>query len=394
MSAEPFRDAPGARLSLLAACAGALQVAESLLPHPLPGVRVGLANVFTLVAIVELGPGSGLQLAVLRTLVSSLVLGTFLGPAFFLSLGGGMASAVVMGAGYLLARRLPGLGIIGVSVAGAVAHTLAQMVLVYLLFVRSSAVVRLAPWLVVFAVGAGLLTGFIAAHALGRIAEATGGQRRLRSGDAASAENLRLPAPGPLERVAPEYKVAATAVIALVLVITDRVWVYATVFAALWSLAVFGRVRLAKLLAGLRPAWPLVGAALLLPALFSPWGRIVLQLGPVRITDIGLMQAGVFVARLLVLFLAARLLMLVTTPADIGFGLARLLAPLRRLGLRTDSIATAVAATWAAFPVMVRCAQQAVRARAAGHGWFGRLVRLPGAVVADLYLAASGEDGQ
>ncbi len=393
VKADAPSPAPGARLAALAACAGALQVAESLLPHPLPGVRLGLANVFTLVTIVELGCGSGLQLAVLRTLVSSLVLGTFLSPAFVLSLGGGVASAAVMSAVYLLARRLPGLGIIGVSVAGAAAHTLAQVALVYLLFIRSGAVLRLLPWLVVFAVGAGLLTGFVAAHALGRIARAAGGGQR--AGSAAPDAGMQQPAdPGPLGRVPPEYKVGAAAVVALFLVLAGGAWACAAVSVALIGAAAFGRVRAAALLSGLRRAWPLVGAALLVPALFSPWGRIVLQLGPVRITEAGLMQGALFAARLAVLLFAARLLSLVTAPADIGRGVARLLSPLRRFGLRPDSVGLAIGAAWAAFPSMMSRARQAVRARAAGRGLAARLVRLPGEVVADLYLAAAEDMGR
>src|SRR5512137_114415 len=121
------------RLSILVACASVLQVAESLLPHPIPGVRLGLANIITVIAMVYIGPASAVELAVLRTLVSSMVMGTFLTPTFVLSFAGGVVSALVM----ILLFRLSGrgmfsFGLVGISVGGAVSHIATQVALVYL----------------------------------------------------------------------------------------------------------------------------------------------------------------------------------------------------------------------------------------------------------------------
>ena len=147
-SQEPNVQGPAdgvVRLSMLVACASVLQVAESLFPHPLPGVRLGLANIITVIAMVYIGPGSAIQLVVLRTLISSMVLGTFLTPTFVLSFSGGVTSALVMVLLYQLSR---GGGpfrfsLVGISVGGAVSHILTQVALVYLLFIRSSGVLLL-----------------------------------------------------------------------------------------------------------------------------------------------------------------------------------------------------------------------------------------------------------
>ena len=47
---EPGEEARTSRLALLVAAACVLQIAESMLPHPLPGLRLGLANTLTLIA--------------------------------------------------------------------------------------------------------------------------------------------------------------------------------------------------------------------------------------------------------------------------------------------------------------------------------------------------------
>lgn len=378
------------RLAVLVACASVLQVAESLLPHPLPGVRIGLANIITIVAIAELGFASALQLAVLRTLVSSFVLGTFLAPAFVLSFAGGVASALVMMLLYALARRVPGLGFIGISVAGAVSHILAQIGLVWLLFVRSSGVLWLAPWLVLSAVATGILTGLVAVQALRNLEQGGAGPGAQDAGPMV-APPAREPEPvaaGPLARVRPEYKVAAVVAVALPVVIFGRPALYAGVFLLLVLLSVVGRVRPAALLGGLRRAWSLIVLALLVPALTSGWGRIVVQLGPLRITETGLREGGLFAARLLILLFATRLLALTTTPDGVAAGLARLLSPLRRFGFDPDAIGQALGLSWAFFPVLWRGALESVRSNRARRGWFGRVISLPGDIVADLYRQA------
>lgn len=384
-SSLPARTA--ARVAALAACAGALQVAESLLPHPLPGVRLGLANVFTMVALAELGFGAALRVAVLRTLAGALALGTLLGPAFVLSLVGAVVSTLVMGGAWAIARRLRGLGVIGVSAAGAAAHVLAQAGLVYLLFVRSSGVLWLMPVLVLAALATGTLTGLVAAQALGRIA-----QPGLVS---PSAEPASAPpadgGPGPGGRLAgvkPELKLAAAILIALLLLVFTEPLVYAGVLALLVLSAASGRVRFAAVLRGLHMAWPVVAAAFVLPVLFSPWGRVVAEFGPVRVTETGLAEGGLFAARLLLLAVAMRLLALVTSPEQLATGVVRLLSPLRRLGFDPARVGAAVADSWAALPAMMRAAAESVRRRRKGGTRLGQLIGLPGAVVADLYFAS------
>jgi heptaprenyl diphosphate synthase len=68
------------QIAFLVACASVLQILESLIPNPIPGVRLGLANMITLVALVDLGVGAAVEIAVLRTVCSSFILGTFFHP--------------------------------------------------------------------------------------------------------------------------------------------------------------------------------------------------------------------------------------------------------------------------------------------------------------------------
>jgi heptaprenyl diphosphate synthase len=158
-----------AYISVLIAVASTLQIVESLFPHPLPWLRLGLANMITLTSLVIFGYAVAIQVAVLRTILSSFLLGTFFTPGFFLSFSGALVSALVMGGVYSLGRigksnpspqYLFGFSIIGVSILGAVSHNVTQLFLAYLFLIRHKGVFLTLPFLIVAAVVTGFITGY------------------------------------------------------------------------------------------------------------------------------------------------------------------------------------------------------------------------------------------
>jgi heptaprenyl diphosphate synthase len=388
---------PIVRLSVLVACAAVLQVAESLLPHPIPGVRLGLANIITVVAMVYIGPGSAVELAVLRTLVSSMVLGTFLTPTFVLSFSGGVASALVM----VLLYRLSGrgsfsFGLIGISVGGAVSHIATQVALVYFLFIHNSGVLWLWPWLGLSAVVTGIVTGMIAVQAVRRLEDRAQGAR----GTGVQVPELQNPQPRSrprfslVARMRPELKVAAVVVIGLVVVIFSGYWLYLSVFGVLVVLAALGRVGPIRLAAGLKRVWALLLMSFLLPLIFSAWGHILFSVGPLRVTSQGLHDGAIFTVRILLLFFATTLLAQTTPPAEVAKGLERLLTPLRVFGVRPGWLARSMALSWAYFPVFWENVRQMVKTGGNRRGWFDRAVHLPGDIVADLYQLAESTSAE
>jgi len=148
------------RLAWFAALAIAVHAVEALIPSPLPGVKLGLANAVTLVVLLLHGPRDALLVTVVRILIGALLIGTFLGPGFFLSLSGGLAAWVVMAS----TRPLwPGLlSPLGISVLGASAHICAQVALVYAVLLPNPGLLHLAPVLVASAVATGVATGLVA----------------------------------------------------------------------------------------------------------------------------------------------------------------------------------------------------------------------------------------
>jgi heptaprenyl diphosphate synthase len=374
---------------MLVACASVLQVAESLLPHPLPGVRLGLANIITVIAMVYIGPGSAVQLAVLRTLLSSMVLGTFLTPAFVLSFAGSVVSAAVM----VLLYRLSGRGqfsfsLVGISVGGAASHIMTQVVLVYLLFIRSSGVLWLWPWLSLAAVATGLLTGLIAVQAVRRLEDGVQGSRGptvLVPEFPDAQPRLR---PSLVARLRPEPKIAGVVMLGLAVVVFSDYRLYAAVFGSLVVLSILGRVSIVRLLSGLKWVWLLAMAALVMPVVFSPWGRVFFTIGPVRVTATGLHDGVIFAARILLLFFATAVLAQTTAPQEVAAGLAKLLKPLRIFRVEPGQLARSLSLSWSYFPRFQQSVRQMVGQSRGRKGWLDRTVHLPGDIVADMFRLA------
>lgn len=161
------RGAHVARFGLLLAVALVLHGVERLVPTPFPFVRIGLANVATVLALVALGFRDALLLTVLRVALASVIGGLFLGPAFAMSMAGGLAAVAVMGA----ARRaaFPPLGVVGLSLLGAAAHNAAQLAVVAGFYAGWHASLRLLPAALLLAAATGLVTGFIAFFAIERL---------------------------------------------------------------------------------------------------------------------------------------------------------------------------------------------------------------------------------
>ena len=195
-----------------AALAILIHIAESALPTLVPGVKPGLANVVTLICLQLYGVRLALWVALLRVVVGSLLLGTFLGPPFMLSLSGALASLAIL----LLADKwneccttplsnqptqstqtnedvsvssdesassMPDvarqnsigfanklrIGPIGMSLLAAQAHIVAQFVVAYMLFVPHPGIFSLLPVMLTASLIFGGLSGMIANVVLRRL---------------------------------------------------------------------------------------------------------------------------------------------------------------------------------------------------------------------------------
>lgn len=152
-------------LAVLGAFCFFLSAVEFLVPKPLPFMRIGLANMPLLLGLNVLGARDFFLLALLKVLGQALLGGTFLSFVFLFSLAGTFASALTMYAlRFVSGGRAGGkrLGFVGIGCAGAMVSNGVQLLLARH-FVFGEAVRYLAPPF--------LAAGFVAGIVLGAVCE-------------------------------------------------------------------------------------------------------------------------------------------------------------------------------------------------------------------------------
>lgn len=141
---------------LLTGAAFALSWLEFMLPLslPVPGHKIGLANIVTLFALYKLGAKPALFILLARCLLSLLLFGAVTQFAF--SLAGGLAAYVLM----CFLKRSPFFSVYGVSVAGATAHNVGQTTVAALLMGTPELYAYLL-YLLPVGILAGLITAYL-----------------------------------------------------------------------------------------------------------------------------------------------------------------------------------------------------------------------------------------
>ena len=145
--------------AVLTALALALSYLESFFPLslaiPLPGIKLGLANIVTVFALYALGPLQALLILLARCLLGAMFAGNL--NALIFSLMGGASAMLVM----TVLSRLRRLSIYGVSVGGAAAHNCGQ-VAAAIITLGNTAPMAYLPVLLAVSLLTGALTGLVA----------------------------------------------------------------------------------------------------------------------------------------------------------------------------------------------------------------------------------------
>lgn len=146
--------------AVLTAMALALSYLENFFPLslaiPIPGVKLGLANIVTVFALYGLGPGQALMILIARCFLGAVFAGNM--NALIFSVMGGVTAMLMM----ILLSRFRKLSVYGVSIGGAAAHNCGQ-VAAAMITLGNSAPLYYLPILLGVSLFTGALTGLIAA---------------------------------------------------------------------------------------------------------------------------------------------------------------------------------------------------------------------------------------
>ena len=145
-----------ATLSVLTAMGLITFMIESLFPPLfLPGAKMGISNVFSLLTLMVLGPTEAFILVLVRTTLGSMFTGNM--STLMYSMTAGVVSVAV--STVLVEFVYPRVSIVAISVVAAVLHNMTQN-LVFCLISNTPEMFAYMPWLALLGVVAGIIVGF------------------------------------------------------------------------------------------------------------------------------------------------------------------------------------------------------------------------------------------
>lgn len=149
---------------LLVALALVLSYLEAQIPvfFAVPGMKLGLTNLVVLAALYRLDEKSALILNIVRIVLVAFTFGNLFSMIY--SLAGGMLSWLAM----LLLKRTGAFSMVGVSVAGGVAHNIGQ-ILVAILALETGKLIYYLPVLMLSGLAAGIVIGLIGGEIVKRL---------------------------------------------------------------------------------------------------------------------------------------------------------------------------------------------------------------------------------
>ena len=133
-----------------------LSMVEGLIPIPVPGVKLGLANIIILVMLYDFKTSEAFLVLIIRIFLVGFLRGNIFQVPFFMSLCGGLCSFLVM----RILSLFKFFSIIGVSVVGSIFHCVGQIIIAIILL-STSQVVYYLPLIAILSTVTGVLTGII-----------------------------------------------------------------------------------------------------------------------------------------------------------------------------------------------------------------------------------------
>lgn len=141
---------------VLTALAMIFSYIESVIPIPIPvpGIKLGVANIAVITILYVLGVKEAIVINLLRIALTALLFGNV--NSFLFSISGAVLSLTIM----IIMKRLDFFSCIGVSVCGGVMHNVGQIIAAVFIM-GSEAIVLYLPVLIVSGVFTGVVIGVV-----------------------------------------------------------------------------------------------------------------------------------------------------------------------------------------------------------------------------------------
>lgn len=340
------------KIPIFIASASILQISESLLPHPIPGLRFGLANIVSLIVLIQYGFKPALTVTLLRSVVSSFIMGTFLSPGFILSFAAGCASISAVGTLSLISARFQFFRIspIGLSIAGAFIHNMVQIYLAYLMLFNHPGIFFLIPWLAFGSVILGGFSGFITSGIIKQLRLKTKAISVAIPPETAYKNNIYQHTNSWLHKCSPEIKILFVLMITAVTVLFENLILYGLLAAVILILIPKAKLQYSTTFHILKKLWVVILSAFILPLYFNPGNDVLIKTNLISIHQEALIAGCIFSARIILLALLSSIVAQTTHTKAFTKGIRTFIKPLDRIGANSSYIAQTISLSLMAIP--------------------------------------------
>ncbi|HHT01313.1 MAG TPA: energy-coupling factor transporter transmembrane protein EcfT [Firmicutes bacterium] len=172
------------------------------------------------------------------------------------------------------------------------------------------------------------------------------------------------PAESVVHRLDPRTKITLTMVMVTAVFLAPDFWAQGSLAILTLLMVKVSGVPLSYLFRGLRPILIILAFTFVLNALMIP-GAELARIGPLSISQPGVLMGLLLAIRLILLVAIASLLSLTTTPIDLTDGLEQILSPFRRLGVPAHELAMMMSIALRFVPTLLEEAEKIIKAQMA-----------------------------
>ena len=350
------------RVGMLSALAMVLGYLETFVPIPIPGVKLGLANIAVLVALSDGDIGGAFCIGAIKVLTVGLLFGNPVTLSYS-ALGTLLAFAVMAPL-----SKLQGAHVVTVSAAGALAHVVGQLIVASALLGTPLVWYSLPP-LEIAAGITGILSGIVTSRALVALdstdkltneAEKEDMEDALAPKREGGGVSFGLPSGRPTHaRVSLNPKVVLVGLIAFMVFVfsVDSAPLLAGAMVLAAIACAVGRVSTRQVLWALRPMLLIIAITFIAQMASFQVGEVAARLGPIVITFEALRQTGIMAARLVSVVGASVAVMQLVDLGNLVDAIRWIVRPLGRLGIRTEGFCLALEVALASVPAVLSLAK-------------------------------------
>ncbi|MBP1927272.1 energy-coupling factor transport system permease protein [Sedimentibacter acidaminivorans] len=170
------------------------------------------------------------------------------------------------------------------------------------------------------------------------------------------------PVESPVHNLDPRVKIIITFIFIFSLFLIKSFTAYLVVVAFLAVAIITSKVPIKFVLKGLKPIFLIITITFIINLLMTP-GKIIYEIGFIKITEEGLKQAGFMAIRLTLLIMGTSLLTLTTSPIILTDGIESLLKPFKRIGVPAHELAMMMTIALRFIPTLMEETEKIMKAQ-------------------------------